>query len=160
MPRRLQRFSPRLAAAFVLCLVAVFAQDVPGEFGPGVMRVGAKLACRCGTCRNSVADCPMTHCESASPMRQRVAQMLGQGMKDDEILSAIVKQEGIVALAAPPAVGSGLLAWIMPAAALLIGFFIYQGWVRRNRKPAAAVSAEDQALIDRYREQMDREIEP
>jgi cytochrome c-type biogenesis protein CcmH len=92
-------------------------------------------------------------------MRQRIAKMQSEGKTDDAIVAQIVREEGAVALASPPNTGLGIFTWIMPGIALLIGFFIYQRWVRRNRKPAA-VSAQDQALIEQYREQMDREIEP
>jgi hypothetical protein len=36
---------------------------------PDVLRVGSRLACRCGTCRNTVGDCPMLHCSYCSPIR-------------------------------------------------------------------------------------------
>jgi cytochrome c-type biogenesis protein CcmH/NrfF len=160
LPRRLRRFSPKLAVVFCLCLAALFAQDPAAEFSPSVLKVGSKLACRCSGCRNTIGDCPMLHCESASPMRQRIARMQGQGMNDDAIVAAIVKQEGVVALASPPATGFGLFTWVMPGIALVLGFFVYQRWVRRNQKAPAPLTTEDQAMIDRYRTQIDRELEP
>jgi cytochrome c-type biogenesis protein CcmH len=101
----------------------------------------------------------MMRCESASPLRHRIAQMQAQGMKDDAIVASIVKEEGVVALAAPPPTGFGLFTWIMPGVALLLGFFIYQRWVRRNQK-TPVVTTEDQAMIEKYRTEIDRELEP
>ena len=160
MPPRLhRRYSPKLAGAFFLAVVALVAQDPTSYITPGVLRVGEKLACRCGGCRNTVGTCPMLHCDSADPMRRRIARMQEQGMSDDAIIGSIVREQGIVALASPPATGFGLLTWIMPGIALLIGFFIYSSFVRRNRKLPPALTSEDQALMERYRAQIDRELE-
>ena len=86
--------------------------------------------------------------------------MQKRGLSDDSIVSAIVREEGIVALAAPPAnrIG-GVITWVMPAIALLIGFFIYSQYVRRNRKDPEPLSAVDRAMMDRFRAQIDRELE-
>jgi len=102
----------------------------------------------------------MLHCHSADPMRQRISQMQAQGTSDDEIVNTIVREEGIVALSAPPASNvGGLITWVMPGVALVIGFFIYSAYVRRNRRQPVALSAEDQAMIERYRSQMEVDAE-
>ncbi|MGH6878056.1 MAG: hypothetical protein ACREHV_11880, partial [Rhizomicrobium sp.] len=65
----------------------------------------------------------------------------------------------IAALSSPPAQGlGGVLTWTMPAIALALGFLVYSWFVRRHRKPALPLTPEDQALIDRFRMQMDREL--
>ena len=51
-----------------------------------------------------------------------------------------------------------LFVWVMPGIALLIGFFIYTAYVRRNRKAPAPLTPVDQALIDRFQTQIDREL--
>jgi cytochrome c-type biogenesis protein CcmH/NrfF len=102
----------------------------------------------------------MLHCHSADPMRQRIYQMKAQGTSDDEIVNTIVREEGVVALSAPPSSNlGGLITWIMPGVALVIGFFIYSAYVRRNRRQPAAVSPEDQAIMDRYRSQLEVDAE-
>jgi cytochrome c-type biogenesis protein CcmH len=101
----------------------------------------------------------MLHCESADPMRRRIAGMQSQGMTDAAIIGAIVKQDGVVALASPPATGFGLFTWVMPGVALIVGFFVYSRWVRRNRREPVPLSAEDQAILDRYRAQIDRDLD-
>lgn len=92
-------------------------------------------------------------------MRQRIYEMQQRGMSDGTIINTIVREDGVVALAAPPAEGlGGILTWTMPAIALAIGFLIYSWYVRRNRKPAPPLTMDDQALIERFRNQMDREL--
>ena len=159
MPQRLRRLNLKLIAAFFLALAALVAQDPTSFQTPGVLRVGDRLACRCGTCRNTVGNCPMLRCESASPMRKRIYDMQHAGLSDDAIVNRIVQEEGVVALSSPPATSfGGLITWIMPAVALLIGFFIYSFYVRRNRKQPEPLSSFDRAVIDRFQDQIDREL--
>jgi len=160
LPLRLHpRYSLKLVLAFFGVIAALMAQDPSSYLTASVLRVGAKLACRCGGCRNTIGTCPMLRCDSADPMRRRIAEMQRRGMSDDAIIAAIVREQGAVALASPPATGFGLLTWVMPGVALLTGFFVYSWFVRRNRRPPAALTSEDRALIDRYRTQIDRELE-
>jgi cytochrome c-type biogenesis protein CcmH/NrfF len=101
----------------------------------------------------------MVHCESADPIRHRIAQMQSEGKTDNAIVNAIVAQEGIVALASPPATGFGLFTWVMPAVALLIGFSIYSVYVRRNQKKPEPLTAADQATLARFHQQIENELD-
>lgn len=159
MPARLRRSSLKLVFVFFAALAAIVAQDPTSYLTPGVLRVGDKLACRCGGCRNTVGTCPMIRCSSADPIRRRIYDLQKAGMSDAAIVNAIVREDGIVALAAPPAQGiGGVITWTMPGLALLIGFFIYSRYVRRNRKQPEPLSAADRAMIERFRSQIDREL--
>jgi cytochrome c-type biogenesis protein CcmH/NrfF len=156
---RPQRFSPKLLLAFFAVLAAALAQDA-SFLSPDVIRVGAKLACRCGGCRNTVGDCPMIRCSSADPLRHRIYNMKAKGMSDGDIVNSIVRAEGIVALASPPAAGLGpIVTWVMPGLVLVIGFFVYSAFVRRHRKEPAPLSEVDEKLIERFRAQIDSELE-
>lgn len=166
MPARLRRSNLKLAAAFFFCLAVLitpglFAQDDPTSYlTPDVTRVGDRLACRCGGCRNTVGNCPMLHCGFSDPMRQRIHAMKQQGLSDDSIVSSIVREQGVVALSSPPA-GSigGLVTWLMPGIMLLAGFFVYLSFVRRHKKAPAPLSTLDRALLDRFHAQIDRELD-
>ena len=149
----------KLVAAFVLSLSFVVAQDPTSLMTSQVARVGSRLACRCGGCRNTVGDCPMIKCHSADPMRRRIHDMQAVGITDDQIVQTIVQEEGIVALASPPATGWGLFTWLMPGIALLLGFYVYTVWVRRNKAAPVAITAKDNALMERFRDQMDQELD-
>ena len=84
----------------------------------------SRLACRCGTCRNTVGDCAMLHCGYCSPKRERIYEMKQQGQSDDQIVNTFVEEDGIVTLASPPAQGLGpIVTWIGPGIALLLGFW-------------------------------------
>jgi cytochrome c-type biogenesis protein CcmH/NrfF len=156
---RQQRFSLKLFLAFLAVLAVALAQDA-SFLSPDVIRVGAKLACRCGGCRNTVGDCPMIRCSSADPMRHRIYNMKSKGMSDGDIVNSIVREEGIVALASPPAAGVGpIMTWIMPGLVLVMGLFVYLAFVRRHRKEPVPLTEVDEKLIERYRAQIDRELE-
>ena len=157
MLARLQRSNLKLVAAFFLALASLLAQDITNYLTPDVARVGMRLACRCGGCKNTVGDCPMLHCGSADPKRRRIFEMKQRGVSDDEIVNTFVREEGALALSGP--LHHELFVWLMPGIALLIGFFIYSAYVRRNRKAPAPLTPVDQALIDRFRPQIDRELD-
>ncbi len=102
----------------------------------------------------------MLRCSSADPLRHRIRAMKMQHASDDDIVNTIVREEGVVALAAPPTDSfGGFLTWMMPAIALILGFYVYSWYVRRNRKLPEPISAVEQANIDRFRAQIDRELD-
>jgi cytochrome c-type biogenesis protein CcmH/NrfF len=153
-------FSLKFVLAFFGVLTAVFAQDPTSYLTPDVLRVGSRLACRCAGCRNTVGDCPMLHCGSSDPIRRRIFEMQKQGMSDDAIVNTFVKEEGIVALATPPTHGLGpIITWMGPGIALLLGFLVYSWYIRRNRKQPTPLMPVDQAVLDRFKTQIDRELD-
>ena len=79
----------------------------------------------------------MLRCGYTEPMRAKIKQLQDNGASDDAIINTIVREQGVVALAAPPAEGWGLFTWLMPGIALLGGFLVYSLWVRRNRAGTA-----------------------
>ncbi len=160
MRARLRRSSLKLILAFGAVVAALIAQDPTSYLTPDVMRVGDHLACRCGGCRNTVGNCPMLRCGSADPMRRRIYQMKMTGMSDQDVINTIVREEGVVALAAPPTgTFGGVITWIMPGVALVLGFLVYSAYVRRNHKAPESLSEADRANIERFRSQIDSELE-
>jgi cytochrome c-type biogenesis protein CcmH/NrfF len=164
----LKQFNLKFFLAFFTVLAALVVQGVaqsPGSDATSyltsdVIRVGGKLACRCGGCRNTVGDCPMLRCSSADPLRHRIHSLKQKGLSDSAIVNEIVREQGIVALASPPGEGLGpIVTWVMPGVALVIGFLIYSAFVRRNRKPSEPLTETDRSLIERYQGQIDRELD-
>jgi cytochrome c-type biogenesis protein CcmH/NrfF len=102
----------------------------------------------------------MLHCGSADPKRHKIFELKQQGMSDDAIVKSFVSEEGIVALSTPPSEGLGpIITWLGPGIALGIGFLIYSWYVRRNRKDPEQLLPVDQAVLDRFRTQIDRELD-
>lgn len=150
--RRLSKLALVLVAA--LCL----AQSSSELLSPAVRRVGERLACLCGSCKNTVATCQMLGCHYSAPARERIAKMLAAGFSDDAIVEDFVKREGKRALAAPPAEGFHLLSWLMPFVALGIGLWAIYLYIHRFRKPAPPLVKADSALLERYQEDIERDL--
>jgi cytochrome c-type biogenesis protein CcmH len=122
-----------------------------------VRRVGMRLACLCGSCNNTVAECQMLECHFSKPARMRIAELQAMGRSDSEIVDEFVAKYGKQILAAPPAEGFNLLAWVMPYVALGAGLGAIWLFVRRFRKPALAPPVDDEAL-SRYRDRIEKDL--
>lgn len=156
--RSLRRWKSSLLLALVtgLCLAQIPSLNLT----PEVRRVGSKLRCLCGVCRNSMGDCPMLGCHSAVPGREKIAKLQAAGKGDQEIVDSFVKEQGLQVLVTPPAEGFSLLSWIGPPAVLLGGLGGIWFWMRRNKRPQTATAAETPAVdMERFRAQAGEELE-
>lgn len=156
----MRRFKSSLLA--VVLTAAALAQSSSALLTPEIRRVGGRLACLCGTCNNTVGDCPMLECHYTKPMRERIAAMQKLGMNDEEIVQATVKEKGYQALAAPPEEGFHLLAWIMPWVAVSLGLVVIWLFIRSlNRRKVAVANAApelDPEVLKRYRDNIEKDL--
>jgi cytochrome c-type biogenesis protein CcmH/NrfF len=160
----MQRFNfrQRVAAAFAAIVLTgiSLAQTSSGIMTPDGRRVAMRLACLCGSCKNTVAECPMIHCHYSEPAREKIAMMQAAGADDQTIIDAFVKEEGKQALAVPPTEGFSLLAWWMPGVALATGLAGVYLVIRRYLRPAATPPNQiDPALLARYQDQIDKDLQ-
>jgi cytochrome c-type biogenesis protein CcmH len=127
---------------------------------PDIKRVGDKLACKCGSCNNTVATCQMLACHYTGPAREKIAAMQKEGASDQAVIDNFIKEVGIAALASPPAEGFNLLGWVMPFAALLLGLipiFVYMK--RFRRQPAPGSDSPPVPVIDeKYRKKIEADM--
>lgn len=144
----------------VVLAAATLAQSGSPLTDPNVRRVGEMLLCLCG-CGSTVTSCNMQHCHFSDPARVKIRQMVQAGMSDKEILDAFVKENGLKVLVKPPTEGFNLVGWIMPVAGFIAGLGIVWLVIRRFRRPATAVAgpAIDDAVLARYQERIDRDLE-
>lgn len=150
----------RLRSKLLLILTAglCLAQSSTDFLTPAVRRVGDKLACLCGSCKNTVATCQMLGCHYSSPAREKIAKMQAAGMSDQAIIDDFVKKEGLKALAVPPAEGFSLLGWVMPFVAIGIGLAVIYLFIKRFHKPAPVIAPADTAALDKYHEQIEKDL--
>jgi cytochrome c-type biogenesis protein CcmH len=150
--------SVRAILVAAVLTAASLAQTSSGILTPEVKRVGMKLACLCGGCNNTVGDCPMIGCHYGSPSRDKIAAMQKAGAEDKAIVDAFVAEQGLKALAAPPAEGFSLVGWLMPFIAVGFGLVAVVLVLKRFRKPMpAGTPVIDNAVLDRYREQIEED---
>jgi cytochrome c-type biogenesis protein CcmH len=87
--------------------------------------------------------CETTLDQSNAPIAQRmkafIRARIAAGDSEDEIKGALVAQFGTEVLAKPPGGGFGLLAWILPLGALVVGAVavavLIRMWSRRRPPP-------------------------
>ncbi len=159
----------KTAAVAVLAAGLVVAGVVASRRGNSpeekFSRLSDRLLCQCG-CGQHLNGCNMHPCGSAYPMRDKIRASLAAGRSEDDIVQDFVKEMGQVALAAPPAQGFGLAAWLMPVVALLLGGYVVVRVVKGVRmRPAIAAAggpapdAKRAALLQRYSATIDEELE-
>lgn len=164
MPKRIMSVS-RLVKILVLTLalvnVAIAAQR-PAEVEKGI---GDQVYCMCGGCVTSLNTCPMQFCEVKEGMHSIIRADLEQGKTEPEILQDLVNRYGEKVLAAPPARGFNLTAWLLPGVGLLIGLFLAITIVRRWRKPTAEAAAPagappvDESVLSAVEEEMKKYLD-
>ena len=113
----------------------------------------------CPVCPAETID--QAQVELSRQMRQIVREMLSQGSSRDEILDFFVGNYGPDILAAPPKSGFNLLAWIVPAAAVVavvaVGFLVIRSMTARGVEPSVAVIGAEEDLAP-YLEAVDRDL--
>ena len=98
--------------------------------------------------------CETTLDQSNAPVAERMKTFIrvriAAGDTEEEIKDALVAQFGPEVLAEPPEGGFGLLAWLLPLAALAGGAvavgLLVRSWSRRGGPPAAAAEELDPKL--------------
>jgi cytochrome c-type biogenesis protein CcmH len=125
----------RLTVALASCLVATGAAWAADP--PRAADLEAELVC---------PVCETTLDQSDAPIAQRMKTFIrvriAAGASEQEIKDALVARFGEKVLAKPPEGGFGLLAWLVPLAALgagaiVIGMLV-RSWSRRRAPPAPA----------------------
>ncbi len=149
---------PAVAAALVtvsLCLPqGVLAQDDPAsaEAEEAIARLKSPF------CPGLMLEvCPT---RSADSLREEIHEMAETGMEAEAIVDAVVAERGEVYRALPKTEGRGLIAWLAPPAALLLGLAGVLAVLRRSAAPAPAeadrVSAEEAARVRSALEELER----
>jgi len=135
-------WNSKLFRAVICALLAAvaFAQDndVAQIGSSDVLRIGAHIACKCGSCKDTVA-CPMAlqGCGFCNPARVRIAKMLQQGMNDKQIIDVFVKEYGPDIYRADP----NSFFWVIPYGALGLGLLAIVFFLRHAYRPKAAQPA-------------------
>jgi cytochrome c-type biogenesis protein CcmH len=123
----------RLATLLVLGGLAVASTGVAAT-PPRAADLEAEIVC---------PVCETTLDQSNAPIAERMKAFIrvriAAGDSEEQIKDALVAQFGTGVLAKPPGGGFGLLAWLLPVAALLAGAvvvaFLIRSWSRRGGPP-------------------------
>jgi cytochrome c-type biogenesis protein CcmH len=86
-------------------------------------------------------------------LRDSIQAMAREGWTTDELVDWVLANHGEGYLAYPEASGTGLFAWIVPPAAILLGILVVVGALRYMRRDAPP---EDTATIELSTDEEDR----
>jgi cytochrome c-type biogenesis protein CcmH len=108
--------------------------------------------------------CETTLDQSNAPIAQKmkafIRARIAAGDSEKQIKDALVAEFGTEVLAQPPAGGFGLLAWLLPLGALLVGAVVVglliRAWARRAPPSEPAPSELDPELERRVDEELAR----
>ena len=119
--------------------------------------LGHRMMCTCG-CSQLLGECNHVGCPDSDHMRAELRDAVLSTQDDQKILDTFEAKYGATVLAAPPAKGFNLVAWIAPIAVFLAAvlgtLLVARQWAAsRQQQPAAnaAVSPEMAALRDKIR---------
>ena len=122
--------------------------------------IGDNVYCMCGGCVTTLNHCPHQYCPTKAEMHKIINTDLAEGKTEQAVLQDLVNRYGEKVLAAPPARGFNLTAWILPGIGLLIGLFLAITFVRRWHRPAlqAAAPAAGPPIDDSVRSAVEEEM--
>ena len=112
-----------------------------------------RLMCTCG-CNELLGECNHVSCPSSGPELNELSADIAAGNTDKQILASFGAKYGLTVLAAPPAHGFDLVAWIAPfavlAAAMLGTILLIRRWSEGKQQPVP-VRAVNEALREQIR---------
>jgi cytochrome c-type biogenesis protein CcmH len=129
-----------LALGFALLLAAPGAAQSgqPGPVTDDQVNAVAKFL-YCPVCENIPLDvCPTQAC---ADWRQEIRDLLYEGYTAAEVRAMFAERYGDRVLAAPPPRGFNLLAYVVPAAAIILGAFILYRAFAAWRQPLPETSS-------------------
>lgn len=104
---------------------------------------------------------------SGASLRDSIQAMAREGRTTDELVDWVIGRHGEEYLAYPAASGTGLLAWLVPPAAILLGVLVVVAalrYMRRNAPPEelanTELSADEEDRLRKAMREMDSAEEP
>jgi cytochrome c-type biogenesis protein CcmH len=146
----------RLVIVLVTCLAAA-APAAASEQHPTLAELERELVCP--TCKTTLQ---MSNAPVAERMRAFIRQRIAAGDTKSEIKDKLVAQFGESVLAAPPARGFNLLAWLVPIVgglvAVVVVAMLARRWSRGRAGAPAGPSADGRPLDPGLERRVDEEL--
>lgn len=154
----------RWLLGLVLLLVGTPVTLAQTSLDERVMRMGKKMLCLCG-CNQILVECNHLNCSFSEAAKAKLRQAATAYESDDMAVQVMIQEYGTKILAAPPAQGFNVTAWVTPFVALLIGAAVIALVLRRwwqgrlASEPTTPVTDMDPAWRERVRREIEAEIE-
>lgn len=144
-------------ALVVLATALCIGQSANEYDSHEVLGIAGKLNCNCGCHLNMACIMPPSGvCPVCRENKIRIANMLKQGMSEQQILDQYVKEQGQQVLVVPP----GIFGFTGPYIALGLGLVAVLFVIRKLKqtKPAPVVAPANDAELARYRDQIEKDL--
>ncbi len=153
----------RKAVQTILLAAAIFAVLGTGDPATRFQEIGHQMMCICG-CNQILLECNHVGCPASDGMRNELMAAVDRGDSNSLVEQSFVQKYGPTVLAAPTNKGFDRAAYIMPFAALFLGFgligLVIRSW--KNR-PAPAIAGGlapvAGAELERFRDQARKETD-
>jgi len=152
----------KLAQTLLFCAAVLFLLGA-GDRATRFTEIGHQMMCICG-CNQILLECNHVGCPSSDGMRNELMAAVSRGDSDSLVEQGFVQKYGPTVLAAPTNTGFNRAAWIVPFAALGLGFvvvvFVIRGW--RNGPPSGPTgggSLRNNAELEQFRDQAGKETD-
>ncbi|HWO39327.1 MAG TPA: cytochrome c-type biogenesis protein CcmH [Candidatus Acidoferrum sp.] len=148
----------RVAALSAATFLLVGAGDPATRFS----EIGHQMMCICG-CSQILLECNHVGCPASDAMRKELMASFTRGDSDSLVEQGFVQKYGPTVLAAPAGGGFNRAAYIVPFAALILGFglivFVIRAWTN-HPTPAIADGLRPVrgAVLEQFRAQASKEI--
>ena len=148
----------KIAVSLLILFVSLYLLPVVNVYSGTIEKNVSELSkeLMCPVCRGqTVAE---SNSSLAHDFREIIRKKLEAGESKEEILSYFITRYGESVLASPPAKGIGLVVWVVPLLAIIIGFIVLTVFIKSKN-----VAADDIELIsegkEKYLDKVDNEIE-
>jgi cytochrome c-type biogenesis protein CcmH len=130
----------RKPAQILLLSAAIFALLGAGDPATRFNEIGHQMMCICG-CNQILLECNHVGCPDSDGMRNELMAAVERGDSDSLVEQSFVQKYGPTVLAAPTTKGFDRAAYIMPFAALILGFGLIVLLIRTwKNRPAPAIA--------------------
>jgi cytochrome c-type biogenesis protein CcmH len=151
------------AVQAVAVSAAVFVLLAAGDPATRFSEIGHQMMCVCG-CNQILLECNHVGCPASDGMRNELMALLSRGDSDSLVEQGLVQKYGPTVLAAPTTKGFDRAAYIMPFAALILGFGLTVLVIRAWKNRPAPATADGLRLIrgarlERFRDQARKETD-
>ncbi|MBI3404071.1 MAG: cytochrome c-type biogenesis protein CcmH [Acidobacteria bacterium] len=119
------------------------------------------MMCMCG-CNQILTACNHVGCTVSAEMLRKLDQHVERNEPEDLTIQSFIQEYGQRVLAQPPSTGFGVVAWMTPAAAALLGLLIIWMVMNQWRRPLQVAGPDSQISqddLDRVRRQVAQETD-
>jgi cytochrome c-type biogenesis protein CcmH/NrfF len=141
-----------------LSISASFAQSAEELESPAVNRVADRLNCPCGCKTNMACRMDPYPCRTCWDNKKKILKMERSGMSDQAILASFASEMGPNTVVVPPGILGSLSFYTAAALGLILVVFVIRKLSRKETAVAAAGAPHD-PLLDRYHDQIEKEVE-